>query len=148
MWAVLRCAGLAGAVACLAPTLGGCAGIMMPLSSWMSSAPEPAAAETTGSIRRDGPGPAAPTDDGEIIRRTIETAVAKGETAPLTWRNEASGHEGTLTRIAAARAANGAPCRDFETTVVAVQGVDLHGGRACQGYTGAWDLLRFDRIGG
>ncbi|MER2604604.1 MAG: RT0821/Lpp0805 family surface protein [Siculibacillus sp.] len=131
----------------IAPMLGGCAGIMMPLSSWMSG-PEEASTEITGSIPKV-PATAASTDgDGETVRRAIEAASATGREAPLAWKNETTGNSGTITHVTGTRAANGAPCRDFETTLVKVSGVDLHGGRVCQGFSGAWELVRFDRVGG
>ena len=136
-----------GLALCLA--LGGC-GIVMPLSSLMSGSPkdeprEPA--EVTGSIGKADA--AAPADtDADAVRRALEVASARGVEAPVAWKNETTGNSGTVTASTAARAGNGAPCRDFETTLVSISGVDLHSGRICQGYTGAWEVLRFDRVGG
>ena len=149
MAAALARVGRMVTVAGLAAGLSGCAGIMMPLSSWMSGSTPPPAEETTGTTGRAATAaPATPDTDGEAVRRAIEVAVARGGEAPVAWKNDATGHSGTLTHLAAVRASNGAPCRDFETTLVTVQGVDLHGGRACQGYWGSWEMLKFDRIGG
>lgn len=130
--------------------LGGC-GIVMPLSSLMSSSPSETAtppSEVTGSIGAAKPSTLPPDGDGDAVRRAIEVAAARGIDAPVTWKNEATGNSGTVTASTAVRATNGAPCRDFETTVVTVSGVDLHGGRICQGYSGAWEVLRFERLGG
>lgn len=141
---------LAAASLVALPVLGGC-GIVMPLSSLMSSSPTPAPAapsDVTGSI---GPVTAAapsPDTDGDAVRRAIEVAAARGVDAPVAWKNDATGNSGTVTASTALRASNGAPCRDFETTVVTVSGVDLHGGRICQGYSGTWEVLRFERVGG
>lgn len=129
--------------------LGGC-GIVMPLSSWMSgpAKDEPReAAEVTGSIGKAAEVAAADTD-ADAVRRALEVASARGVDAPVAWRNDATGNSGTVTASTASRAGNGAPCRDFETTLVSISGVDLHSGRICQGYTGAWEVLRFDRVGG
>ncbi|NLH80157.1 MAG: hypothetical protein GX458_04830 [Phyllobacteriaceae bacterium] len=130
-------------------TLGGC-GIVMPLSSWMSgpSKEEPReSTDVTGSIGKAVE--AVPADtDADAVRRALEVASARGVDAPVAWKNEATGNSGTVTASTAARAGNGAPCRDFETTLVSISGVDLHSGRICQGYTGAWEVLRFDRVGG
>lgn len=134
----------------LLSALGGC-GIVMPLSSLMSSSPSETAAppsEVTGSIGPAQPSTRPPDGDGDAVRRAIEVAVARGIDAPVAWKNEATGNSGTVTASTAVRAANGAPCRDFETTVVSISGVDLHGGRICQGYAGAWEVLRFERLGG
>lgn len=144
--ALLAAASLA---ACLA--LGGC-GIVMPLSALMSGSGSAAAdtpangPETTGSI---GPGAPAPAEtDADAVRRAIEVSAARGVDAPVPWKNGATGNSGTVTTSSATRASNGAPCRDFETTLVSVSGVDLHAGRICQGFTGAWEVLRFERVGG
>jgi surface antigen len=134
-----RIASIAVLTTVLATTLGGCAGIMMPLSSWMSN--EPPAAEVTGSIPKPTVAAPVPDSDGDVIRSTI--ATAKPDAAALAWKNEASGNSGTISKVNPARAANGAPCRDFETTLVTIDGVRLYRGRACQGYTGPWDLLQF-----
>lgn len=143
--AVLAATGL---VVCL--TLGGC-GIVMPLSALMSGpTPEAPAAgpEVTGSIGTAQPAPPSADTDADAVRRAVEVAAARGVDAPVPWKNEATGNSGTVTASNAARAPNGAPCRDFETTLVSVSGVDLHSGRICQGFTGAWEVLRFERVGG
>lgn len=142
-------AAIATAIACLALSLGGC-GIVVPLSSFMSgSTPEaqPVAPEVTGSIgRREAA--AQPDTDADAVRRAIEVAAARGVDAPVAWKNDTTGNSGTVTASRATRAPNGAPCRDFETTVSTVGGVDLHGGRICQGFAGTWEVLRFERVGG
>lgn len=125
---------------------------MMPLSSLMSSSPSETAAppsDVTGSVGPAQPASTLPPDgDGDAVRRAIEVAAARGVDAPVAWKNDATGHSGTVTASTAVRAGNGAPCRDFETTLVTVEGVDLHGGRICQGYSGTWEVLRFERVGG
>lgn len=132
----------------MASALSGCAGIMMPLSAWMSKtdAVEP---EITGSIPKTGASPTAakPASDADVVRQTIESAGITGREAPIAWKNETTGNSGTITHVAASRAMNGALCRDFETTLVTVEGVNLHTGRACQGYDGPWDMVRFERVG-
>lgn len=130
--------------------LGGC-GIVVPLSSLMSSSPEPlpSPAEVTGSIPTTAAtAPVSPDGDADSVRRALEISVARGVEAPIAWKNETNGHSGTVTASHAARAPNGAPCRDFETTLTTVSGVDLHSGRICQGFTGGWEVLRFERVGG
>lgn len=118
----------------------------MPLERWMS--PETAVPETTGSIPQPTVAAPAPDTDGDVIRRRIEDAVATPAAEPLQWTNPGSGHSGTITRIVTARAVNGAPCRDFDTTVVSVAGIHLYRGQACQGYAGPWDLVRLDPVDG
>lgn len=130
--------------------LGGC-GIVVPLSSLMSpsSEPGPSPADVTGSIPATAAtAPALPDGDADSVRRAIEISVARGVEAPIAWKNELNGHAGTVTASHATRAPNGAPCRDFETTLTTVSGVDLHSGRICQGFTGGWEVLRFERVGG
>lgn len=141
-----------GGLIALGLMLSGCAGISMPLSMWGSSSNEPPTGEiTTGSIAKPGTGvprpsvPAPlPDTDGDVIRRVLP--VAPLGDAPTAWRNEATGNSGTLAKIVQTKAVNGAPCRDFETTLVTVQGVRLYRGRACLGYTGPWDLVTFDPV--
>lgn len=140
------------AIAGLGLLLSGCAGISMPLSMWGSSSNEPPAGEiTTGSIAKSASAAPRPTvavmppeSDGDVIRRTVPVAPL-GE-APMSWKNEATGNSGTLAKIVQTKAMNGAPCRDFETTLVTVQGVRLYRGRACLGYSGPWDLVTFDPV--
>lgn len=125
-------------------TLAGCSTIMMPLSGWGSSPSGPPAGEiTTGSVPRPPAARPAPESDGEVVRRTVEAAARGSATGGIAWSNPASGHSGTITDLVVAKAANGAPCRDFATTLATVEGVTLHRGRACQGYAGPWELLDF-----
>lgn len=121
--------------------LTGCSTIMMPLNGWTSSQSGPPSDElVTGSIRKP-----VETPDGEVIRRTVETARLSPGPAQLAWTNPVSGNSGTISDIVEAKAKNGAPCRDFATTLTTVDGVALYRGRACQGYAGPWDLVEFAR---
>lgn len=149
-----RRAFLALALCLSAPLLTGCAAISMPLSMWGSSSNEPPPGDITGSIPNK-PAVAAtvphptvaepsPESDADVIRRTVAAARLDGQ--PVAWKNDASGNSGTLARIVATKAVNGAPCRDFETTLVTLDGVRLYRGRACMGYAGPWDLLGFDPV--
>lgn len=126
------------------PLLGGCSTIMMPLSGWTSSQATPPAGElTTASIPKPTV-PAPPAEsDGDVIRRTVEAAAKAKSTPQLAWANPASGNSGTITGLNAATAKNGAPCRDFSTTLATIEGVSMYRGRACQGYAGPWDLVDF-----
>ncbi|WP_333821995.1 RT0821/Lpp0805 family surface protein [Pinisolibacter sp.] len=121
--------------------LGGCSTIMMPLNAWTSSQNGPPADEiVTGSIRK--PVAPDPEGDGEVIRRAVETA-APSVAAKIEWTNPASGNSGTISDLVEAKARNGAPCREFATTLTTIEGVALYRGRACQGYAGPWDLVEF-----
>lgn len=145
-----RIASVAVLMGVLAPGLVGCAGIMMPMSAWMSG--EPPATEVTGSIPKPTVAEPRPDSDSDVIRSTVAAApsavaapiAGKLEGSPLAWKNEASGNSGTISKIVPVKAVNGAPCRDFETTLVTIDGVRLYRGRACQGYAGPWDLVRFE----
>lgn len=119
---------------------------MMPLSAWTSTPPAaPPAEDITGAIPKPKPANPAADSDGEVIRRTVErSATAPSPTAPLAWHNPATGNSGTISGLVAGRARNGAACRDFQATVATIGGVRLYSGRACQGYVGPWDLVRFD----
>lgn len=128
--------------------LSGCSTVMMPLSGWGSAQNGPPAGEiATGSIPKPTVATPAPESDGDVIRRTVEqvargTAVAD-PTGRLTWSNPTSGNSGTISDLVAAKASNGAPCRDFATTLATIEGVSMYRGRACQGYAGPWDLVDF-----
>ncbi len=130
----------------VATMLAGCSTVMMPLSGWTSSQSGPPADEIiTGSIRK--PNEAPPDGDGEVIRRAVETATRSAGAAKLVWNNAATGNSGTISDIVEAKARNGAPCRDFATTLSTIEGVALYRGRICQGYLGPWDLVEFAPTG-
>ncbi len=144
---------LLGVVVLCGPFATAGCGIVVPLSSLMSHAtpePGPTSGDVTGSIAPTANRtPQTPNEsDADAVRRAIEVAAARGVDAPVAWTNVSTGNSGTVTASTATRASNGAPCRDFETTLVTISGVDLHAGRICQGYTGAWEVLRFERAGG
>ena len=123
--------------------LSGCSTIR-PLSAWVSGGDAPPPGEiTTGSIPKPTVAQPAPESDGEVVRRTVETAAQASSGARIEWTNPASGHSGTITDLVASRAKNGASCRDFATTLATVEGVSMYRGRACQGYLGPWDLVDF-----
>lgn len=124
--------------------LAGCSTIMIPLSGWGSAEGGPPPGEiTTGSVPKPTVAAPQPDSDGEVIRRTVEAAVHDRTTGRVEWRNASSGNSGTITDLVEAKASNGAPCRDFATTLTTIDGVRMYRGRACQGYTGPWDLVEF-----
>ena len=123
--------------------LAGCSAIR-PLSAWVSGPDTPPEGEiVTGSIPKPTVVQPPPESDGEVIRRTVEAAVAAPAAPQLAWSNPSSGHSGTITGLVPAKAKNGAPCRDFATTFASIEGVSMYRGRACQGYSGPWDLIDF-----
>ncbi len=124
--------------------LSGCSTIMIPLSGWSSSQNGPPPGETaTGSIPKPTVAAPAPESDGDVIRRTVERAARADAAGHIAWSNPSSGNSGTLTDLVVAKASNGAPCRDFATTLATIEGVAMYRGRACQGYAGPWDLVDF-----
>ncbi len=130
----------------IALVLCGCSTIIVPLSGLTSSSSEPATDDiATGSIPKPDPRRPSPESDADVVRRTIERAAQAPASAPvpIAWSNPTSGNSGTISELAPAKAANGAPCRDFATTLATIDGVRLYRGRACQGYTGPWDLVDF-----
>ena len=130
----------------LTSMLAGCSTILRPLNGWTSSQSAPPADEiVTGSIRKTSTPD--PEGDGEVIRRAVETVSQAGPPAKLAWTNPATGNSGTITDIVEAKARNGAPCRDFATTLTTIEGVALYRGRVCQGYLGPWDLVDFAPVG-
>jgi surface antigen len=120
---------------------------MMPLSQWTSpstTAAAPVPEDVTGSIARPQPAPAVVGADADVIRRTVEKTSVVAPTTQVAWTNPETGNSGTISDLVPSRAANGAPCRDFRTTVATIGGVRLFAGRACQGYVGPWDLVRLE----
>jgi surface antigen len=127
-----------------ATMLAGCSNILMPLNGWGASQATPPADElVTGSIHKPSAPALAPDSDGEMVRRAVETAKPAAGAARIEWSNPTSGNSGTISDLVEARAVNGAPCRDFATTLTTIEGVALYRGRACQGFAGPWDLVEF-----
>lgn len=134
---------LTAALACAALGLAGCSTITIPLTGWSSTPSGPPPGEITGSIPKPTVAAPAPDSDGDVIRRTLEAAVPAPAPVKVAWKNPASGNSGTITGLTETKAQNGAPCRDFETTLATIDGVRLYRGRACRGYAGPWDLVDF-----
>jgi hypothetical protein len=115
------------AVAALALSLGGCAGLGLPFTS-----PETTASLTAYDGRAVQPilanavitNQADPTD-WDTIRRTIEGAPQGG--AKLEWSNAITGSAGSLT----VAADSGDTCRPFVTTINDFHGIRRYRGQAC-----------------
>ena len=118
--------------------VSGCSSFQLPLGGGGGDATE---VEATGSVPpRAAASPRdAATGDWDVVASRI---TGRGTPAmPTTWTNTATAHTGTVTRVTETKALNGAPCRDFATTVERIGGVDLYEGRLCKGFTGSWELV-------
>ena len=62
-----------------------------------------------------------------------------GQTA--TWSNPQNGHQGSFTPTRTYRLADGAPCREFVTTVLIQGRQEVAIGRACRQLDGTWRLV-------
>ena len=122
------------AIAALALTLGGCAGLGLPLGERVASGPM----AYTGSIKpvlasavaADQANPS----DWDAIRRTIDGAPKTA--ARLDWSNVVSGSAGSI----AIAADTGDDCRRFATTINDLRGIRRYRGSACAGADGRSQL--------
>jgi surface antigen len=58
-----------------------------------------------------------------------------------TWSNPDSGHSGSVTPTRTVHAADGSPCRDYETTVTIDGRTETAVGRACRQSDGTWRIV-------
>ncbi len=128
------------AVAILALSLGGCAGLGLPFGAELAST-DPM---TTGSIKPtlvsanvvDG----VDASDWEAIRREVADVPVDSAVDRLAWRNPDTGSAGTISGLSAARAQSGLACRTFATTVNDQRGVRRYRGETCRRSNGRWQL--------
>lgn len=130
----------AAAMAVIALSLGGCAGLGLPGGTEVSAIDT----TTTGSIRPtlvsadvvDG----VAASDWEAIRRTVAGTRANEAVDRLGWNNPDTGSAGTIVGLSAAALKGGMPCRTFATTVNDQRGVRRYRGEACEHSNGRWQL--------
>lgn len=130
----------AAATALIALSLGGCAGLGLPIAREMTALDT----TTTGSIRPtlvsatvvDG----VAASDWEAIRRTVAATRANTAVDRLGWTNPDTGSAGSIVGLSAAALKGGMPCRTFATTVNDQRGVRRYRGEACEHGNGRWQL--------
>ncbi len=129
------------AIAALALSLGGCAGLGLPFGSEMTA--------TTASAGNGGLRPtlvsASVTDnvdasDWETIRRTVASSDPAMAASRIEWSNPDTGSTGTIADLGAATRAGDRLCRAFSTTVNDERGIRRYRGNACQRTDGRWQL--------
>jgi surface antigen len=75
---------------------------------------------------------------GEAANRAMEsTPTGK----PVAWQNPDSGHSGTVTPTKTYQTANGAYCRDYQTTVLIDGKQERATGTACRQADGTWKVV-------
>lgn len=123
-------------VALLAATLGGCAGLGMPMETASRDQ------MTTGSIQKVSAKLSGSTSqsDWEAVRSTVAKAT-EAKTENVAWRNPSTGSSGTLSILATPTATNDANCRNFETTMNDMRGIRRYRGEACKMGNGRWQLF-------
>lgn len=135
----------------LALATSGCGSISIPLSgkpkaddlttattgpdAGRAALPKPLAYETLGD------------SDWEVVRRTLTGSVGLAKSEKVEWKNAQTGSQGAITDLQAYRAANGADCRSFATTISRIDGVKLYRAQACEGRQG-WDIVDVRAVGG
>lgn len=71
---------------------------------------------------------------------SIGSALGLGGEGPLMWANPQSGAQGRVTNVASISDPDGTPCRSFDTTINAVDGLRAMHGIACRRADGAWTV--------
>ena len=81
--------------------------------------------------------------DRLYAQRTAQNSLENSQTGQAqAWNNPDSGHSGTFTPTATYKLANGANCRDFETTIYVDGEKETGVGRACRRPDGIWQIVR------
>jgi len=80
--------------------------------------------------------------DRLYAQQTAHSALERNPSGRTsTWSNPDSGHSGTITPTRTVQAADGSPCRDYETTVTIDGKVETAVGRACRQADGTWRVV-------
>lgn len=130
------------AVAALALSLGGCAGLGLPFGAESTVR---TSAMTTGSIKPTlvsaSVVDSVDASDWEAIRRTVAAASDSAAVDTLAWRNPDTGSAGTVSALSAAEQRSGHDCRTLVTTINDQRGVRRYRGEACRTGDGRWQLF-------
>lgn len=81
-------------------------------------------------------------DKAHLQRTTYSSLESSPSGTTSAWRNPDSGHSGTVTPLNSFKAANGADCRDFETTINVSGRDEKATGRACRQPDGTWRVVQ------
>jgi surface antigen len=124
------------AVALLAATLGGCAGLGLPFETASNQK------MTTGSIHKVSAKASGKVDqsDWETVRRAIASVGGEAD-ASVDWRNPDTGSTGSIAILDTPTATNDENCRNFATTINDMRGIRRYRGEACRMTNGRWQLF-------
>lgn len=114
----------------LASALAGCTTMGLPFGP---EEPEIDTASTAGPALHAAASGLATSD-----LSAIGSALAASESGPVRWSNPESGSQGSVTNITTVARLGDDPCRTFDTTVNAVDGVRAMHGIACRQSDGNW----------
>jgi len=133
------------AVAALAASLGGCAGLGMPPGEFAHDQRD----LTTGSIQKVSMDTVAKVDqsDWEAVRVAIAEGSGGKRTGAVDWQNPKTGSAGTVTMLGTTPATNDPNCRTFATTMNDTRGIRRYRGEACvmaNGQTQLFGILADD----
>ena len=128
------------AIAALAVSLGGCAGLGLPFGGEMT-----ASTASTGGGLRPTLVSARMTDsvdasDWETIRRTVAGSASDLGVSRSEWSNPDTGSTGTIADLNPAAQRGDRLCRSFATTINDARGIRRYRGDACQRTDGRWQL--------
>lgn len=135
----------AAAVAALALSLGGCAGLGLPFGGEMTTASiaptrssgglKPTLVSATASITDS-----VDASDWETVRRTVARVSADSAVSRVEWTNPDTGSTGTIAELNVASQRGDRLCRAFSTTINDTRGIRRYRGDACQRTDGRWQL--------
>ena len=81
-------------------------------------------------------------DKAHLQRTTHSSLESSPSGMAASWRNPDSGNSGTVMPLNSYKAANGADCRDFETTINVGGRDEKATGRACRQPDGTWRVVQ------
>lgn len=81
------------------------------------------------------------SDDGRIADVIYQALETKARGREFTWRNEATGHSGTVLTIKGFVTSGGQICREFQSTVSLGAETKTRHGLGCRLEDGSWETL-------
>jgi hypothetical protein len=132
---------LLAAVALLAFSLTGCAGLGLPFNEAAAGGGEPVRHPSLVStkINAKASDQVDPTDWMAVRQALGRIPESAGPGTSFDWRNGLTNSDGTVSLLTAAVRERGTLCRGFATTINDLRGIRRYRGEACHGSDG-WQL--------